>query len=94
MDTAEHMFAKYKGLSQSCTASLAEDVADLIYEMGRDFLGKRDYEAAVLWLERAYDILGEHDLEALSAEAGELRLSIMQSIGMSIFTVTMFKADG
>ena len=84
MDTAEYMFAKCKGLSRLCMPALAEDIADLLYEMGKDFLGKRNYETAVLWLERAYDILGEHDLEVLSAEVGELRLSIMQSIGLYV----------
>lgn len=50
--------------------------------MGKDFLTKHDYEATTLWLERAHDILEKPGPKALSAEAGELRLSIMQSIGM------------
>jgi len=78
------MFTKCKQLSRFFTASLAEDVADLFYEMGKDMLSKRDYEATTRWLERAHDVLGEQSLETLSAEAGELRLSIVQSIGMSV----------
>lgn len=73
---------KCKQLSRFLTAPLAESVADLLYEMGQDLLSKNDYEATTRWLERAYDILGEQSLETLSAEAGELKLSIMQSIGM------------
>jgi hypothetical protein len=75
------MFTKCKQLSRFLTASLAESVADLLYEMGKDLLSKCDYDATTRWLERAYDILGEQSLEMLSAEAGELKLSIMQSIG-------------
>lgn len=82
MDTAEHMFAKSKQLSSGMDPSTAESLADLMYEIGRDLLGKRNYELAVRWLERAYDVLGEQDIEALGPEAGELRLGIMQTIGI------------
>lgn len=81
MDTAEHMFTKCKQLMRALTPSSAEILADLLYEMGRGLLVKRDYELAIRWLERAYDVLSEQDAEALSPETGELRLSIMQSIG-------------
>jgi TPR repeat protein len=82
MDTAEHMFAKSKQLSSEMNSSTAESLADLMYEMGRDMLRKRHYELAVRWLERAYDVLGEQDIEVLGPEAGELRLGIMQTIGL------------
>jgi hypothetical protein len=75
------MFAKCKQLVRSLTPSTAENLADLLYDMGRALLGKHKYELAVRWLERAYEVLGDQDIELLSAEAGELRLSIMQSIG-------------
>jgi hypothetical protein len=82
MDTAEHMYAKCKQLAVALTPSSAETLADLLYEMGRDSLGKREYEAATKWLERAYDTLGEQDMEMFSPEASELRLSTMHGIGM------------
>ncbi|KAF1997925.1 SPO22-domain-containing protein [Amniculicola lignicola CBS 123094] len=80
MDTAEHMFSKSRQLRCALDPSAAESFADLLYEMGKDLLGKRNYEGSVRWLERAYDILGEQDLQMLSPEVSELRLSIMQSI--------------
>ncbi|KAL1606688.1 sporulation-specific protein 22 [Paraconiothyrium brasiliense] len=73
LDTAEHMFTKCKTLSRFLTASLAEGIADLFYEMGKDLLSKHDYEASIRWLERAHDVVGEQSLERLSAEAGELK---------------------
>jgi hypothetical protein len=82
MDTAEHMFSKIKLMHCTIPSSTAEIFADLMYEMGKDLLRKRNYELAVRWLERAYDVIGEQELEMLSSEAGELRLSIMQSIGL------------
>jgi hypothetical protein len=82
MDIAENMFAKCKQLTRSFTPSTAENLADLFYEIGKSMLVKHMFELAVRWLERAYDVLGEQDIEILSSEAGELRLSIMQSISL------------
>ncbi|KAI0588960.1 SPO22 domain-containing protein [Pyrenophora tritici-repentis] len=80
MDVAEHMFSKCKQLKTALTSAAAETLADLLYEIGKGALAKRSYEIACRWLERAYDVLGEQDLEMLSPEVGELRLSTMQSI--------------
>ena len=40
---------------------------------------------AVRWLERAHDVLGSHELERFSMDAGQLRLTIMQSLGNRSF---------
>jgi hypothetical protein len=80
MDTAEHMFSKIKQMNCAISPSTAEKLADLMYEIGKDLLKKRNYELTVRWLERAHDIIGEQELEMLSPEAGELRLSIIQGI--------------
>jgi hypothetical protein len=82
MDTAEHMFVKCKQFTGALNSSAAETLADLFYEIGKDNLNKRSHEAAIVWLGRAYDILGEQDTELLSPDATELRLSTMHSIGM------------
>jgi hypothetical protein len=83
MDMAEHMFSKCKQLITALTPTTAESLADLMFEIGKDNLTKRNYETAVRWLERAHDLLGEQDLELLSPEAGELRLSTMHNTGMA-----------
>jgi tetratricopeptide (TPR) repeat protein len=82
MDLAEHMFMKCKNLGKGFNPTTTEQLADLLYEIGKAALVKRDYEVAVRWLERAHDVLEEQGLDMLSPEIGELRLSIMQSIGM------------
>jgi hypothetical protein len=82
MDIAGNMFTKCEQLKCSLTPSTAESLADLFYEMGKGMLSKHKYEPAAQWLTRAFDVLGEQDIEVLSPEAGELRLSIMLSIGM------------
>jgi hypothetical protein len=82
MDTAEHMFAKIKQMTSSMDSSTAESLADLVFVLGKDLLGKRHHELAIRWLERGYDILGDQELETLSPEAGELRQGTMQTIGI------------
>lgn len=81
MDTAEHMFAKCRQLATHLTPAMTEHLADLIYEIGKEALVKHNYEVAMRWLERAHDVLGQQDLEMLSAEVGELRLSTLQGLG-------------
>ena len=81
MDMAEHMFSKCKELTTALTSATAENLADLLYEIGKSALAKRSYEIASRWLERAYDMLEKQDLGMLSPEVGELRLCTMQSIG-------------
>jgi tetratricopeptide (TPR) repeat protein len=93
MDTAEHMFTKCKQLTRSVTPSTAESLADLLYEMGKALLEKRNYELAVRWLERAYDVLSDQNIEMLSSEAGELRLSIMLSMGLYHSYIHAGRAD-
>ncbi|KAF2036041.1 SPO22-domain-containing protein [Setomelanomma holmii] len=80
MDMAEHMYTKCKQLQQALTPESAESLADLLYEIGKDNLTKRNYEVAIRWSDRAYDLLGDHDMESLSPEASELRLSTMHNI--------------
>ncbi|KAJ4331225.1 sporulation-specific protein 22 [Didymella glomerata] len=80
LDMAEHMFAKCKQVGNALAPDTAEDLADLFYEIGKQALTKRNYEAAVKWLERACDMLGEQDLIIISPEASELRLCIFQGL--------------
>lgn len=55
-----------------------EELADTLYEIGKDLFTKKQYETAVRWLGRAYDVLSEQEQEMLSHNAIELRLAIMQ----------------
>jgi hypothetical protein len=95
MDTAEHMFTKCKQLTGTLTLtpSTAETLADLFYEIGKDKLNNRSHEAAIIWLERAYDTLGGQEMELLSPEATELRLSTMHNIGMCLVSSKVDRAD-
>ncbi|KAI8934580.1 hypothetical protein NX059_008278 [Plenodomus lindquistii] len=85
LDTAEHMFAKCNQLKADLPCHLAEVLADLMYEIGRDALAKRNYEVSVRWMERTYDTIGERHVESLNPETGELRLSTMQSIAVQAY---------
>jgi hypothetical protein len=87
------MYAKCKQLTDALTPKSAETLADLLYEIGKDSLKKNDHEMAIRWLERAYDTLGEQDMELLSPEAGELRLSTMHSISMHSVILAADRTD-
>jgi len=77
------MFSKIMRHGQEGTqldAASAEELADLLFEIGKDQFAKSQFEIAAKWLERSLDVLDEQELERLSPDAGELRLSIMQKL--------------
>jgi hypothetical protein len=77
---AEHMFKKSMSSKHFFDPGTAESLADVLYEMGKDLLVKQQYTMAVKWLDRAYQILIEQELDRLSMDASELRISIVESL--------------
>ena len=76
------MFSKAPFVHKDFEPRIAEDIADTLYEIGNDLLKKRQYELSIKWLERSYDILTGQDLETLSENAGELRCSVLNCLGL------------
>lgn len=84
---AEHMFKKSIADERKLDLKTAESMADLLYEMGNDLLGQKQFELSVKWLDRAFNILMSQDLEKLSSDASELRTSIMQCSVKSLISL-------
>ena len=61
----------------------AEALVDLLLEMGRALFEKKLCEDAMIWLRRGYEILQLMDLGLMSPDAGELRLCLMHTYGLS-----------
>lgn len=59
---------------------IAESLADVFYEIGKDLLGKKDFQLASKWLDRSYTVLSQQELDRLSIDANELRTSIIESL--------------
>ena len=73
------MFNKSSGLLKDLDRRSAESLAEILFEIGREFSQKGDFKSATKWLQRAYGILDSQDLENLSRHGVDLRLSILQS---------------
>jgi hypothetical protein len=76
---AEHMFNKSISSRQIFDPNTAESLADVLFEMGKDLLQKKQYGIGSKWLERAFDILTSQELDRLSMDASELKMSIAES---------------
>lgn len=76
---AEYMFNKSLSSKQLFDPNTAESMADVLDEMGKDLLRKRQYEMATKWLDRALELLASQELDRLSMDASELRISIIES---------------
>lgn len=81
LDLAEHMFSKISTSDLEKNPSAAENLADLLYEIGNSILGSGQQHLASMWLKRSYDALSLHGLDAFSLGAGELRLCVLHALG-------------
>jgi len=73
------MYTRSRSSERVFDPHTAESLADILYEMGKDLLETQQYSMAVKWLERAYEALESQELDRLSINASELRISIIQS---------------
>lgn len=71
------MLSKMTSTTHKLDPSVAENLADLLFEIGCAQWRKLAYATAVQWLEKARDVLIGQKLEALSSDGGELQISIM-----------------
>ncbi|TGO23157.1 hypothetical protein BPAE_0142g00190 [Botrytis paeoniae] len=80
MQLAEHMFNKSMSSKELFDHTTTESLSDTLYEMGKALLENEQHALSVKWLERAYEVLSDDELDKLSADATELRISILQSL--------------
>jgi Meiosis protein SPO22/ZIP4 like len=78
MDVAELMFQRVKTAHIAADSFSTEELADALYEIGKDMFARKQHEMAVRWMGRSYDVLSEQEQESMSDNARELRLAIMQ----------------
>jgi uncharacterized protein YutE (UPF0331/DUF86 family) len=78
------MFNKAKALRQLLDTHSAENLADVLFGIGRELSNKGEFSMATKWLGRSYEVLNTHGLDRLSRDAAELRLSICQSLVHSL----------
>lgn len=78
------MLTKLNPMMDEVDPSLAENLADLLFEIGSARWKKSLYAEAVQWLEKAYDVLVGQSLEALSSDAGELQVSVMHLLARAL----------
>jgi Meiosis protein SPO22/ZIP4 like len=81
LDLAEHFYAKMDLALTKCAPATAEDIIDLLFEIGKCLLDQRCCTTAILWLERAYRLLTSQHVGLLSQDAGELRLNLLHTFG-------------
>ncbi|TGO20156.1 hypothetical protein BTUL_0001g01680 [Botrytis tulipae] len=80
MQLAEHMFNKSMSSKELFDHATTESLSDTLYEMGKALFEKKQHALSVKWLERAYEVLSGDELDKLSADATELRISIIQTL--------------
>ncbi|CAG8979159.1 hypothetical protein HYALB_00000293 [Hymenoscyphus albidus] len=78
-DIVEHMYTNAREFKRVFDPSTAESLADVLFELGKSLLASKEFDLATKWLERALEVLADQELDKLSMDASELRISIIQS---------------
>jgi Meiosis protein SPO22/ZIP4 like len=81
LDLAEHFFAMVDLTHFNSAPADAEILIDLLFEIGKYLFDQGCCDMAVMWLERAHQLLESQDVERLSSDAGELRLNVLHTYG-------------
>ncbi|KAL8812532.1 MAG: hypothetical protein Q9200_000967 [Gallowayella weberi] len=79
LDLAEIWLATLSADRRILEAAVAEQLADVLFEIGRDQARKQLDKSALQWLDRAYDTLARQQAEELTFDATEVRCCIMHS---------------
>lgn len=73
------MFKKSFAAQSFFDPHTAESLADVLFEMGRELLHKQQFSMAIKWLDRSSEVINGQELDRLSINANELRISIMEA---------------
>ena len=74
--------------SNGLSPPLAEKLADLLFEIGKDLITKNDFPESVQWLEKAQDVLRIHDKDKLSHDSEELLVAIDHLLVRALMKLT------
>ena len=85
------MLSKVNLDENNLESSSAEELADLLFEIGHSQSKKKQWAEALLWLEKAHNILLGRSQDLLSSDAGELRISVMHSMARALLNL---ESDG
>ncbi|KAI4100483.1 MAG: hypothetical protein L6R37_005473 [Teloschistes peruensis] len=80
LDLAEILLARLSPEKSVIEPTVAESLADILLEIGRDQAAKQQYTLAIHWLEKAHDVLSSQTPESLSNGAGEIRSCILHTM--------------
>ena len=78
------MLTKVNSAKHTYNPSLAEELSDILFEIGKGLSQNSRWLDALFWLEAAYDALATQRREDLSSDAGELRVSIMHAMAKGL----------
>lgn len=79
MDLAEIWFGKLSLEKRVLEAAVAEQLADVLFEIGRDQARKQLDKSALQWLDKGYDVLACQPPEELGSDASQVRSCIMHN---------------
>ena len=83
LDLAEHLFSRIPQDKLVSAPRSAELLIQVLLDAGLRLRAENQNAAALTWLGRAYAVFQGQDISGLSVDAGELRLNVLHSYGLS-----------
>ena len=74
------MLGKVGATADTLTPILAEQLAEILFEIGKDQFKQHCYVEAVYWFERSHNTFLNQDVGAMSCDASDLKVSTVQSL--------------
>ncbi|TLD33674.1 hypothetical protein PspLS_00923 [Pyricularia sp. CBS 133598] len=78
-DVAEHMYTKMETLLPSLNHRSAENLVEVLFEIGSLLMAKKDFTMAVKWLGRSNDIITNQSIDQLTEDGIKLRFAVSQA---------------
>ncbi|TLD16873.1 uncharacterized protein PgNI_00812 [Pyricularia grisea] len=78
-DVAEHMYSKMETLLPSLNHRSAENLVEVLFEIGCLLMAKKDFVMAVKWLGRSNDIITNQSIDQLTEDGIKLRFAVSQA---------------
>lgn len=80
LEVAEAMYTKTEPLREGLNPEAAEQLAEVLYEMGKDLAETAQHTSAVTWLRRTLNVLDSQNVEMMSREALNLKDATYQML--------------
>ena len=93
LELAEHMFYKVSAAGFEHSLSSGDNLSELLYDIGRDLLARKEYSDAETWLARAHKALAQVVTNHTSQNMQNLEFCVLHALGVFQIIFSALRID-